>query len=42
MRNHDLAIILEALGAPVPVGVDARKEGLRIALCLKPPMSSFL
>lgn len=42
MRNHDLATILEALGAPEPVGVDARKEGLRIALGMKPQMSSFL
>lgn len=39
LRNLVLGEILEALGAPVPTGVDLRKEGLRVALGLKPPMS---
>lgn len=40
MRNTDLISVLGALGAPIPatVGLPAKREGVRIALGVKPPV----
>ncbi|QDS67835.1 hypothetical protein FKW77_007379 [Venturia effusa] len=42
MRRRDMEVVLTALGAPVPAALEERREAVRIALGLKPPVSSFL